>query len=95
MHRFAGLRRGRSADRPPGTTHWASIDLLGELDPGIEVRAEERFVDDGDVITSAGISAGIDMALHLVARLATRSAPARCAAASSTTRCRRCDGRAR
>jgi len=34
------------------------------------VRREARFVDDGDLITSAGISAGIDMALHLVDRLA-------------------------
>ena len=33
------------------------------------MRADERFVDDGDVITAAGVSAGIDMALHLVARL--------------------------
>lgn len=54
----------------PATTHWASLDLLAELDPTIDVRRDERFVDDGDVITSAGISAGIDMALHLVARLA-------------------------
>jgi transcriptional regulator GlxA family with amidase domain len=56
----------------PATTHWASLDKLAELDSSIDVRREERFVDDGDVITSAGISAGIDMALHLVARLAGR-----------------------
>ncbi|MEU8825061.1 DJ-1/PfpI family protein [Streptomyces sp. NPDC048636] len=62
----AGLLAGR-----PATTHWASLDRLAELDPTIDVRAEERFVDDGDVVTSAGISAGIDMALHLVARLAS------------------------
>lgn len=54
----------------PATTHWGSIDRLGELDPSIEVRPDDRFVDDGDVITSSGVSAGIDMALHLVARLA-------------------------
>jgi len=54
----------------PATTHWGSLDRLGELDPSIEVRPDDRFVDDGDVITSAGVSAGIDMALHLVARLA-------------------------
>ena len=54
----------------PATTHWASLDLLAELDPTIDVRRDERFVDDGDVVTSAGVSAGIDMALHLVARLA-------------------------
>jgi transcriptional regulator GlxA family with amidase domain len=39
------------------------------LDPSVLVDTEARFVDDGDVITSAGVSAGIDMALHLVARL--------------------------
>ena len=33
------------------------------------MRAQERFVDDGNVITAAGVSAGIDMALHLVSRL--------------------------
>ncbi|MBV9089193.1 MAG: DJ-1/PfpI family protein [Mycobacteriaceae bacterium] len=53
----------------PATTHWASLDLLAELDPTIDVRRDERFVDDGDTITAAGVSAGIDMALHLVVRL--------------------------
>ncbi|MFE7563711.1 DJ-1/PfpI family protein [Kitasatospora sp. NPDC057500] len=62
----AGLLRGR-----PVTTHWASLDLLAELEPTAEVRREDRFVDDGDVITSAGISAGMDMALHLVSRLSS------------------------
>lgn len=61
----AGLLSGR-----PATTHWASLDRLRELDPSINVRTEDRFVDDGDVVTSAGVSAGIDMALHLVGRLA-------------------------
>lgn len=60
----AGLLDGR-----PATTHWASLDLLEELGTSIDVRPDERFVDDGDVITAAGVSAGIDMALHLVARL--------------------------
>jgi transcriptional regulator GlxA family with amidase domain len=54
----------------PATTHWSTLDQLAELDPTIDVRRDERFVDDGDVITAAGVSAGIDMALHLVARLA-------------------------
>ncbi len=56
----------------PATTHWASLDLLASLDPSIEVRPDDRYVDDGDLITSAGVSAGIDMALHLVERLAGR-----------------------
>lgn len=61
----AGLLAGR-----PATTHWSVLDLLGELDDSIEVRRDDRFVDDGDMVTSAGISAGIDMALHLVSRFA-------------------------
>lgn len=65
VYAAAGLLHGR-----PATTHWGSLDRLAELDPTIDVRAEERFVDDGDMVTSAGISAGIDMALHLVARFA-------------------------
>jgi transcriptional regulator GlxA family with amidase domain len=64
VYAAAGLLRGR-----PATTHWASLDLLGELDPTIEVRRDDRFVDDGDVVTSAGVSAGIDAALHVLARL--------------------------
>ena len=53
----------------PATTHWASLDRLAELDPTIDVRSDERYVDDGDIITAAGVSAGIDMALHLIVRL--------------------------
>jgi transcriptional regulator GlxA family with amidase domain len=65
VYAAAGILRDR-----PATTHWKSLDLLGELDPTIEVKPEDRFVDSGDVITASGVSAGIDMALHLVARLA-------------------------
>lgn len=65
VYAAAGLLSGR-----PATTHWGALDELAALDPTVDVRTEERFVDDGDVITSAGVSAGIDMALHLVARLA-------------------------
>ncbi len=61
----AGLLHDR-----PATTHWGAIDRLAEIDPTIDVRRDERYVDDGDIVTAAGISAGIDMALHLVARLA-------------------------
>jgi transcriptional regulator GlxA family with amidase domain len=65
VYAAAGLLSGR-----PATTHWASLDLLSELDPTIEIRPADRYVDDGDIVTSAGVSAGIDMALHLVDRLA-------------------------
>ena len=53
----------------PATTHWSTLDLLGEIDPSIEVRGDDRYVDNGMVITASGVSAGIDMALHVVARL--------------------------
>jgi transcriptional regulator GlxA family with amidase domain len=60
----AGLLDGR-----PATTYWAQLDLLASLGSDIDVRGEDRFVDAGEVVTAAGVSAGIDMALHLVARL--------------------------
>ncbi|MBD8870603.1 DJ-1/PfpI family protein [Nocardioides donggukensis] len=65
VYAAAGLLIGRRA-----TTHWASLNLLSELDPTVITDVASRFVDDGDLVTSAGVSAGIDMALHLVARLA-------------------------
>ncbi len=61
----AGLLEGR-----PATTHHGALAELQGLDGTCEVRRDERWVDDGDVITAAGVSAGIDMALHLVDRLA-------------------------
>jgi transcriptional regulator GlxA family with amidase domain len=60
----AGLLDGR-----PATTHWGSLELLATLGEGIDVRPDARYVDDGQIVTAAGVSAGIDMALHLVARL--------------------------
>lgn len=66
VYAAAGLLTGCAA-----TTHWRALDRLAELDPSVTVRGDERFVDDGAVITSAGVSAGIDMALHLVARLSS------------------------
>jgi transcriptional regulator GlxA family with amidase domain len=60
----AGLLDGR-----PATTHWASLDELASLGEKVEVRPDDRYVDDGSIITAAGVSAGIDMALHLISRL--------------------------
>ena len=60
----AGMLRDR-----PATTHHGALERLGAIDPTIDVRADARYVDDGDIVTAAGVSAGIDMALHLVARL--------------------------
>jgi len=64
VYAAAGLLSGR-----PATTYWGALDELAQLDPTVLIDADARFVDDGDVVTSAGVSAGIDMALHLVARL--------------------------
>jgi transcriptional regulator GlxA family with amidase domain len=58
----AGLLKGL-----PATTHWAGLSALRQV--GAMPRPEERIVDTGKIITAAGVSAGIDLALHLVAKL--------------------------
>ncbi len=60
----AGILDGLQA-----TTHYGSYDLLGEVAPQTTVIRGVRYVDNGKVITSAGVQAGMDMALHVVARL--------------------------
>jgi transcriptional regulator GlxA family with amidase domain len=64
VYAAAGLLAGR-----PATTYWGALETLQGLDGTIEIRPDDRFVDSGEVVTAAGVSAGIDMALHLVARL--------------------------
>jgi transcriptional regulator GlxA family with amidase domain len=56
-------------DNLSATTHWASLDRLQAGYPSVNVQRGLRYVDNGRVITSAGVSAGIDMSLHIVARL--------------------------
>ncbi len=51
------------------TTHWEDVDALRTQFPQLTVESGVRWVDRGRIVTSAGISAGIDMSLHLVARL--------------------------
>ena len=58
-----GLLDGRRA-----TTHWASIEWMRQQYPDVQMVEDERVVDAGHIVTSAGVSAGIDMALHLVSR---------------------------
>ena len=60
-----GLLQDRKA-----TTHWEDLADLQHDFPEIQVVADCSWVDEGDIITSGGISAGIDMSLHLVERLA-------------------------
>lgn len=63
MLQKAGLLENRKA-----TTHWALVDALAQ-DPKIELLADMRYVRDGNIVTSQGISAGIDMALWVVGQL--------------------------
>jgi transcriptional regulator GlxA family with amidase domain len=60
----AGLLDGRAA-----TTHWAAADELARRYPKVKVDPEVLYVDEGDVLSSAGIAAGIDCCLHLLRRL--------------------------
>lgn len=67
----AGLLQGLEA-----TTHHLVLDMLRDLMPTGTVRDDQRFIDNGKVITSAGIAAGIDMSFHVVSRLAGESVAA-------------------
>ncbi|MFF0222850.1 GlxA family transcriptional regulator [Streptomyces sp. NPDC004629] len=55
-------------DGRPATTHWADAERFQRMFPKIKVDADVLFIDDGDVLTSAGVAAGIDLCLHLVRR---------------------------
>jgi transcriptional regulator GlxA family with amidase domain len=63
----AGLLEGKRA-----TTHWEDMDDLKAMFPAVDVQPQRRWVRDGSTITSGGISAGIDMSLHLVETLVSR-----------------------
>lgn len=51
------------------TTHHSALSELKKLTPTSDVRANRRYIDNGDIITAAGISAGIDASLHTVGRI--------------------------
>ena len=59
----AGLLDGRRA-----TTHWAAAEKLSSLYPNVEVDAGVLFVDNGQILTSAGAAAGLDLCLHMIRR---------------------------
>lgn len=63
------LARAGLLDNLEATTHFMAVDLLKSLAPTTKVSPEKRWVDNGKVILSAGVSAGIDMALHVVEKL--------------------------
>ncbi|MEK5437467.1 MULTISPECIES: DJ-1/PfpI family protein [Paenibacillus] len=60
----AGLLNGKMA-----TTHWASYDRLENEFPAVTVKRNIKFVDQGNIVTSGGISAGINMTFHIVKQL--------------------------
>lgn len=66
-------------DGQPATTHWADMEELRTGYPLVRVESGRRWVDNGAIVTSGGISAGIDMSLHLVERLAGRELAVRTA----------------
>ena len=91
----AGLLDGR-----PATTHWAYADRFRALYPQVKLDPDVLFVDDGDVLTSAGVAAGIDLCLHIVRRdhgsdVANRGRPALRGAAAGATAGRRSSSSAR
>lgn len=59
----AGLLDGR-----PATTHWQHTESFRALYPQVDLNEDVLFVDDGDVLTAAGLSAGVDLCLHLLRR---------------------------
>ena len=59
----AGLLDGRSA-----TTHWQFADQLRRRYPKVQVVVDRMYVDDGDILSSAGVTAGLDLCLHLIRR---------------------------
>jgi transcriptional regulator GlxA family with amidase domain len=77
----AGLLDGR-----PATTHWRHADRFRALFPDVKLDPDVLFVDDGDILTSAGVTAGVDLCLHVVRKdhgseVANRAAK-RCVAAA-------------
>jgi transcriptional regulator GlxA family with amidase domain len=74
------LARAGLLSRRRATTHWGALDLLASLDSTLVVERDHRVVDDG-IVTSAGVAAGIDMALSVVESLYGK------AVADDTARC--------
>lgn len=63
------LAKAGLLDNLEATTHFMAVDLLKSIAPTTKVSPEKRWVDNGKVIVSAGVSAGIDMALYVVEKL--------------------------
>jgi len=64
------LAKANLLDGKSVTTHWEDIPDLRAMFPSLDIKEEIAWVDNGHIVTSAGISAGIEMALHLITKLA-------------------------
>jgi len=73
------LARAGLLDGKPWTTHWEDVEDLGKLLDLDNAVRDKRWVDSGSTVTAAGLASGIDMALHLVERLASRDLAVRTA----------------
>ncbi|MDD3055249.1 MAG: DJ-1/PfpI family protein [Aliarcobacter sp.] len=62
------LANAKLLDGVESTTHWKSLERMENEFKNVKVCKNKHFIEDGNIITSAGISAGIDMALHIVKR---------------------------
>jgi len=69
LHGFASSDRGGTGARKRVTTHWGFVEQLRARGEAAEVLENVRYVKDGNVVTSAGVSAGIDMALWLTGQM--------------------------
>jgi transcriptional regulator GlxA family with amidase domain len=68
------LGRAGLLDGLPATTHHGAVDLLKEIAPKALVQGDRRVIDNGKIVVAAGVSAGIDAAFQVVARLLGRAA---------------------
>ena len=66
------LAKSGVIDKHNVTTHWMDIEKLQSDFPNLQVKKNVRFIDEGKVMTSAGISAGIELSLHIVERFADK-----------------------
>lgn len=66
------LAKANLLNKLEATTHYMAVDLLKSIAPTTKVSPEKRWVDNGNIILSAGVSAGIDMSLHVVEKLQGR-----------------------
>ncbi len=63
------LARAGLLDGLEATTHFGALDLLREVAPRATIRPDQRFTDNGRILLSAGISAGIDLSFHIMTKL--------------------------